>query len=269
MREPVAGALPKTCSAERGAVWLLPGEALYCGPTLRLDEHTGAASCLAIGIDEPLRVAVGGSVAHHRSVFIPPRLTCQITPTGRLACYFLEPGSPQERACLAVVRPGEGIRTGHRHERELAELAGSLSEPGGLQRWVERATGDAVVRRDERITAAVAMLSAEPDLSAARLAAAVHLSPAHFLRLFKRDTGTTLRRFRLWARMLVAAAHIADGADLTRAAAAAGFASPSHFSSVFHAMFGLAPSRLLAVPLDVHVRQREAPGEPVSGGFAR
>lgn len=117
--------------------------------------------------------------------------------------------------------------------------------------------------------AAVAMLSAEPDLSAARLAAEVHLSPAHFLRLFKRDTGTTLRRFRLWARMLVAAARIADGADLTGAAAAAGFASPSHFSSVFHAMFGLTPSRLLAVPLDVRVWQREAPGEPVSGGFAR
>ncbi|MER6988691.1 hypothetical protein ABT337_20580 [Saccharopolyspora hirsuta] len=53
--------------------------------------------------------------------------------------------------------------------------------------------------------------------------------------------------------MLAAAAHIT-----------AGFASPPHFSSVFHAMFGLAPSRLLAVPLAA----RSPPGNRSPGGSA-
>ncbi|MER5388414.1 AraC family transcriptional regulator [Saccharopolyspora sp. NPDC002686] len=245
-------------------VWLLPGEALYCGPPLELDPHSGAASCLAIGIDEPLQVTVDGTTSRLRSAFIPPRLTCQVTTTGRIAAFFLEPGSAPERSCSAMMRPVGAIRSDHQRERELAELSGALTDHD-VQRWVALATGDDGTTRDERILAAVELLSANPDLSAAHISAQLHLSPSHFLRLFKRDTGTTLRRFRLWARMLSAAAHIADGADLTAAATAAGFASSAHFSSAFHAMFGLSPSKLLSTPLEIRPWQHEAPEERSSG----
>ncbi len=40
--------------------------------------------------------------------------------------------------------------------------------------------------------------------------------------------------------------------DLSTAAVEAGFVSPSHFSSAFHAMFGLRLGRLL--PIDVTIR---------------
>ncbi len=39
---------------------------------------------------------------------------------------------------------------------------------------------------------------------------------------------------------------VAKGTDFTTAAADAGFASPSHFSDAFHAMYGLTPRALLA-----------------------
>ncbi|MFI7451098.1 helix-turn-helix domain-containing protein [Nonomuraea sp. NPDC049714] len=84
-------------------------------------------------------------------------------------------------------------------------------------------------------------------IPADRLAADLGLSTSRFLHLFRAHTGTSLRRYRLWTRMLRAAALIADRQDLTAAAAGAGFASPSHFSDAFHRMFGLRPSRLLAV----------------------
>jgi AraC-like DNA-binding protein len=84
------------------------------------------------------------------------------------------------------------------------------------------------------------------DLPAEALAAALGLSTSRFLHLFAAQTQTSLRRYRSWCRMALAARALAAGADLTRAAADAGFATPSHFSAAFRRMFGLSPGRLLA-----------------------
>ena len=79
------------------------------------------------------------------------------------------------------------------------------------------------------------------------------LSASRFLHVLREETGTSFRRYRLWARMLRAAARIADGANLSTAAAGAGFSSPSHFSDSFHTMFGLRPRHLLG--MDIHVAE--------------
>jgi AraC-like DNA-binding protein len=56
---------------------------------------------------------------------------------------------------------------------------------------------------------------------------------------------TTFRRYQRWARLLHAVRGMVAGHELTRCAADAGFASPSHFSDTFHRTFGLSPSALL------------------------
>ncbi|MFD4641751.1 helix-turn-helix domain-containing protein [Lentzea sp. NPDC058436] len=98
---------------------------------------------------------------------------------------------------------------------------------------------------DDRVRTALDVLRRHPDLSAPQVAAELSLSTSRFLHLFSAHAGTSFRRYRLWARMLRVAAAVAAGADLTRASAEAGFASPSHFSDVFHDMFGLTASTLL------------------------
>ncbi|GGS54035.1 AraC family transcriptional regulator [Actinokineospora fastidiosa] len=98
---------------------------------------------------------------------------------------------------------------------------------------------------DERVRTALGLLRSHPCLSAPRVAGEVGLSTSRFLHLFSAQTGTSFRRYRLWARMLCVAAAAARGADLTRASAEAGFASPSHFSDSFHDMFGLTASTVL------------------------
>lgn len=100
-------------------------------------------------------------------------------------------------------------------------------------------------RLDPRIEDAIAVLHGlDPHdrASAAQLSALVGLSPSRFLHLFRDHTGTSFRRYRLWLRMLRVAERVQDGTDLTGAAMDAGFASPSHFSDSFHAMFGLPPA---------------------------
>ncbi|PIB75167.1 helix-turn-helix domain-containing protein [Mycobacterium celatum] len=90
-----------------------------------------------------------------------------------------------------------------------------------------------------------------PPFSASALAVETGLSVSRFLHLFRLETGTSFRRYRMWARMLRAALLYLELRDLTSAAMDAGFASPSHFTDTFHDMFGLTPSKLLAAGADV------------------
>lgn len=108
---------------------------------------------------------------------------------------------------------------------------------------------------DERIRVAMDLLRARPgeQMSAAELAAAVGLSRSRFLHLFSAHAGTSFRRYRLWVRMRYAAAAVGRGADLSTAASDAGFASPSHFSDTFRAMFGLTATEMLANGLRIMV----------------
>lgn len=80
-------------------------------------------------------------------------------------------------------------------------------------------------------------------MSAQALAVRCGLSVSGFQHLFSAQTGTGFRRYRLWARMLRAADLTPQGHGLITIAAEAGFSSPSHAASTFHAMSGLPPSR--------------------------
>lgn len=101
--------------------------------------------------------------------------------------------------------------------------------------------------RDHRIVAALHRMRDQPDKShsLAELGKFAGLSESRFLHLFKAETGVPLRRYRLWSRMGAAVGAVRDGASLTDAAQAAGFASSAHLSTAFRDMFGMMPSELV------------------------
>ena len=75
----------------------------------------------------------------------------------------------------------------------------------------------------------------------------MHLSPYHFLRMFRRSTGTTPHRFLLELRMRHGAALLRRGSTpIAVIAAACGYDSPSRFSEAFRRHFGASPSRYRA-----------------------
>ncbi|SDL82328.1 AraC-type DNA-binding protein [Nonomuraea jiangxiensis] len=253
-------ALPRTRRAAAGAtVWLWPGRALYAGPSLRLGPHSGAVACLAVGVDAAFAVqAMPGGELRARIALVPPRVRHQLTAYGdRMAFLYLDPGSADDRGCrTCFAAGGEAVLAGHRHEGDLLALAAGLSEHTPVPQvtaWIAKATGHVTTSSaDPRITAATGrLMDAGEPLPAAALAAELGLSESRFLRLFRDGTGTSYRRFRLWTRMHRAARAVAAGHNLTRAAADGGFASPSHLSTAFHAMFGLPPSILLARDLTI------------------
>jgi AraC-like DNA-binding protein len=219
-------------------VWIGPGRAVYVGPSLHLAPHSGSVACIAIGVDDVLEVHVADQVLTARTVLVPARLTHRVVAQGgRTAFCYVDPATAGRDGLVA------GVRAGHDREDELVELAAQGDAAGLIALAVP---GDAV-GPDPRVRRAARRL-AQPgntELSAAELAAGVHLSTSRFLHLFAEQTGTGVRRYRLWARMLAAATVLSNGGDLTRAAADAGFATPSHLSSAFRRMFGLTPGQLL------------------------
>ncbi|MEU6715822.1 helix-turn-helix domain-containing protein [Nonomuraea sp. NPDC046802] len=242
----------------QAAVWLWPGRALYAGPSLRLGPHSGAVACVAVGVDAPFTVRRTSGELRARTALIPPRVRHHLIAGGeRMVFLYLDPGSAEDRACRARFAAGDhGVLTGHESEAGLLVRAAAISAHSPDQEitdWTAEATGhEAASFTDPRIAAAMCrLIGADQPLPAALLAAELGLSESRFLRLFSDRTGTSYRRFRLWAQMHRAARALAEGANLTRAAADGYFASPSHFSTAFHAMFGLPPSALLSRSLTI------------------
>ncbi|MEV0195884.1 AraC family transcriptional regulator [Nonomuraea sp. NPDC050691] len=250
---------PPRRAAAGAVVWLWPGRALYAGPSLRLGPHSGAVACLAVGVDAPFTVhPTSGGELRARTALVAPRVRHQLTAFGdRMVFLYLDPGSADDRACRTCFTTGEEkILAGHRHEDDLLAQAAELSSRTPVPQvtaWVAKATGRARTWcADPRITAATRrLIDAGQPLPAAPLAAELGLSESRFLRLFRCGTGTSYRRFRLWAQMHRAARALAAGHNLTRAAADGCFASPSHLSTAFRAMFGLTPSALFSQNLTI------------------
>lgn len=236
-----------------------PGQALYVGPSLALDIHSGSVSCLAVGVDAEFTVQLENGPCHvARTALIAARVRHRVIARGdRMAFCYLDPASARERACRRMLNGDAELARGHRHELELSELAATMdgdTSVAAVRHWLDLAGPDDHAEiRDTRIRQATHRLSedAGQQLSAAKLAAEVGLSVSTFLRLFRAQTGTTFRRYRLWTRMLRVATLLETWPDLSTAAVEAGFASPSHFSSAFHAMFGLRPSHLLALDMTI------------------
>lgn len=245
-----AALLSPTCDvAAPPTLWLGRGYAGYLGPALTIDPHSTAVSCLAVGIDDrfTFRAECVGDVTA-RSAYSPARYEHQLTPgQGRMLFVFVEP------TALATVDYTVHMRRvigpfgfDHRAEHQLVALCHQPSvEIASVIRHLRLSLPRIM---DPRIREAIRIIRADPagDTSAAKMARELGLSTSYFLRLFGNQTATSFRRYKLWARMIHAAAGLAAGHDLTRCAVDAGFDSLSHFSRTFHSMFGLSPSTLVS-----------------------
>lgn len=244
-------ALPQTCYP---AVWLWPGRALYAGPGLNLEPHSGSVWCLAVGVDGDVTVTAGGVQVVARSVLVPPRLTHHLdTHGGRLVSGYFDASSNRVSVCRMKCRSVQGpFAVGHLNDAVLKQLP---EDDIAASRWLDLAAPASPNRVDPRIAEAVAQVTADPAgaPSSRQLAADVGLSESRFLHLFQDQVGTTLRRYRLWIRLIAAGIAIRDGMNLTDAAANAGFASPSHLADRFKCTFGLTATQLLSQGTLLHI----------------
>jgi AraC-like DNA-binding protein len=131
----------------------------------------------------------------------------------------------------------------------------SPTDDGSASYWLDLAAPSAQRQIDPRVAQTAAKIRDDPatTISSQELAAEAGLSESRFLHLFRDELGTSLRRYRIWVRLVHAGTAIAAGATLTEAAMKAGFASPSHLSDRFKTTFGLSASQLLGTGLTVRI----------------
>jgi AraC-like DNA-binding protein len=266
-----AGALPQTCGAAPPPVaWIRPGKVGYIGPDLGVDLHATSVAVLSVGLDAPFTLETAGHGATTaRSAYAPARTTHRVVAReGRILLLLIDPaGPPAVRVAAALQRYTGPYGLDHRLEGELVAACGHGGDLDSL-----RSLAGPPVRgtTDRRISRLVDDIRADPGQAfrADETASRLGLSTSHFLRLFAQHTGTTFRRYQQWARILRAVRGMVAGHDLTRCAADAGFASPSHFSDTFHRTFGLSPTALLSSRVQAEASDVTPGGPPaaVPGG---
>ncbi|RGB67620.1 MULTISPECIES: response regulator [Oscillospiraceae] len=116
-----------------------------------------------------------------------------------------------------------------------------------LQELLGRRRIDSAGRTVEAAKAYIAQNFADSDLGVDALCAHLHLSPAYFSTLFKRETGMGFTAYVTDVRMEEAVRLLRESGETTyRIAERTGYQDPNYFSYVFKKHFGMSPSKFRA-----------------------
>jgi AraC-like DNA-binding protein len=127
----------------------------------------------------------------------------------------------------------------------LCAVVGLLLESMRRARGVGSVSG--LTARHPAVTKAARMLSQDPSLTGADIAAELDVSPSRFARVFKAQMGASIVDYRNRLRLERFLALVdAGGNNLLEAALAAGFGSYAQFNRVFHVLRGMPPREYLA-----------------------
>jgi AraC-like DNA-binding protein len=251
--------LPKPAAAPQQAaplICLWPQRLLFIGSLGEVAPHRHAATVVLVALQGEVRVRLSAERRWHRaqSALVPAGCMHALDlREGVTAVYYNDPHRPFHPALSArqACQPCFGLAG----EAALQQaLSGFRHRPDAEGAALERALAQALGAYpqapvlDARVEQAIRLMQADlaENLPLAALAEASALSPSRLQHLFQDQTGVPLRRFRIWIRFRRALERIAAGASLTTAAFDAGFASSTHFSHAFKAMFGVSPASVLA-----------------------
>ncbi len=252
--------LPKPAAAPQQAatplICLWPQRLLFIGPLGEVAPHRHAATVLLVALQGEVRVRLSAERRWRQAqtALVPAGCMHALDLRGGItAVYYNDPHQPFHPAMSArdarepcFDLPGEApLRQALRNFHQAPDDGGAV-----LEQALAAALGlyPQVNALDARVAQTIGLMQADlgENLPLAALAEAAALSPSRLQHLFQDQTGVPLRRFRIWIRFRHALERIAAGASLTTAAFDAGFASSTHFSHAFKAMFGVSPASVLA-----------------------
>jgi AraC family transcriptional regulator len=157
-----------------------------------------------------------------------------------------EPGYFQRYQQIFHAVERAGVETLAVEESALSLLAAVVRSVHRLNLGQRTPARPATARfQRERVEAAKLFIGAHfrERLGLSQVARAVHLSPYHLCRLFKRETGAAVHQYQNRLRLRAALDSLSDPRqDLTRLALDVGYFDLSHLSNAFRQEFGISPS---------------------------
>jgi AraC-like DNA-binding protein len=131
-------------------------------------------------------------------------------------------------------------------EEAVLQILDQVIESSYRQRGMKSAQANLSVEREiaDGIQQVLA-LHFEQNPSLEQIAAQLHYSPFHLCRIFRKQTGRSIRQYLNQLRLRAALEYVTQAnTDLTDLALKLGFASHSHFTEAFRRTFGTPPSAL-------------------------
>ena len=217
-------------------------------------------------------VALDGSVLRCTSALVAPHVPRQLDADGcGLLSLNIDPASaafrdlsatlgdqtilPIDAACFGPLRDQfEGALYSQLSGEQLRDLSTGMVQSICGNRAQRVLLDPRVGRVLHRLHVASGQGSSIPLRELAALAC---LSPDRMTHLFREQTGMSIKRYLLWAKIRRTVQLIATGGSLTEIALSGGFTDAAHMSRTFQRYFGLPPSFLanagsVAVVVDEH-----------------
>ena len=234
------------------------GGAIFIGTAGEIAAHAHQAIQICFRFEGCIRLRAdrSDSWSDYEIALVPSRVT-HAMDGGRVhfgATIFVEPETPEGRA-LAAHYGQRGISAVERQPfvGSLSRLCAAATEQRGRDAVVDAARGlvhglaaqsRSMSASDDRILRAVRYVNANlsAPITLAQVAAVACLSPGRFRHLFAEQTGMGLRQYVLWRRFVSVWELRMNGASLSTAAHAAGFADSAHLTRTSRRMFGMPPS---------------------------
>lgn len=235
---------------------LYSGLSVYFGRDLKTKTHAHHAMEIIFAVDGNLTVYSGKNIKAH-GVIIRPDTPHSVTSDGLTISILL---FPETELCNEV----SALLSGKNIVKLEAPVVGDLKKhfknytskhfnEDSICTLLSQSVGSGHARDisqnqiDFRVTKVIDLIKSSPQKSVpfARLISESGLSESRLLHLFKKETGTTIRKFALWNKLQHAIKLHLAGNNLTKAASLSGFTDAAHFNRVFVSNFGLNPSFML------------------------
>lgn len=225
--------------------------ALFVGPLAAPSVHSHHALQGCVALDGWLGVGIGNQEpVPVPGALIAPDAPDAVSASGPVAHFYVLPESP---AGARLVEALAGRRVKTLEEGSLGDVRGllqaSLADEGlfpdclmaMLELMLQGAPPES--RRDPRVAAVLESLRHRSvDTPLAVLAEEAGLSPDRLRHLIRQVLGIPLRRYRRWARLLVAIDALRAARSVSVVAHTAGFADSAHLCRVFRDAFTVPPS---------------------------
>jgi AraC-like DNA-binding protein len=235
-----------------GALYVYPTHVLYVGAliaSVRHKHHAGQVMWVPGGLDVEDE---DGSLQHVVSHIVPPNRFHAHGAAPAAAVLWVERDDlvwnrvapiPRDASGALLTLEGASFRAalGPDQAREIARALLAVVTPDQ-----EAQPSEARHPAVRRMCALLDSAASETEVSLEQLQRRSGLSARQLRHRFTQELGLNPSAYLRWRRLRQAIAAIEQGATLTEAAMAGGFADGAHFSRVFQTQFGMAPSQALS-----------------------
>ena len=246
---------------QKAIIYTSKERSFYVGKLETIFQKKNASSLLLVSTGKALELLNENNqtVCCSKSLLLPAGVNVRInTHNAIVAMFFLDYLGHDVNQLANYMHPGY-LPSSHtpfysdfQLQSDIIEYAEYLSEQRPpsqeafeiLHNWVNALNPGVKSLADPRIAKVVAMIkqSYSENIPVAHYAAQVNLSTPRLIKLFNQVTGTSIRRFRNWNRIIVTAHKLSEGWSLTEAALHAGFNDYAHFSNSYRELAGASPS---------------------------